>query len=376
MHDQRKVKEELDEKTRLLTEEKISRFRQLSEECFALRAAGTHSREALQKLDLLLELNPELYTMCNYRRNILLALWQHCPTAAAIDEGVQEPHRDGEREAQRKMMMAADLEAELELSNRIVTKDYKVYSAWVHRKWIIEQLDPQRQKEVLLGENKKCEMLLKVDERNFHVWGYRRWVTQLLCGLHGVALLDHEWSFSRTKIDQNFSNYSAWHNRALILGDRYNSEVLCMDRHNDSTTGEALLQVREGLVTTIGEELALAERAFYADPNDQSAWFYARYLLGLLKGVAAKAPHGQAAYTAGVEQLKRACTEIIAEAEADEQAPPWPMLTLRLIQSQHRDKEESQKEEPKKQCEEALSALVAADKQRLGYYQDLFKESK
>ena len=359
MHDQRKVKEEIDEKTRALNETKIARFRQLYDECFALRSEKNYSRDALKRLDLLQELNPELYTMCNYRRNILLHLWK-------------EPSMTAEEQSETK---ANDLEAELELSTRIITKDYKVYSAWVHRKWLIEQLDPERRKQVLLGENKKCEGLLKLDERNFHVWGYRRWVTGLLSDMHAHTW-EHDWSFTKAKIGQNFSNYSAWHSRALILGDRLEREV----------TAQLKLANREGevgeeLCATLSEEMSLAERAFYADPNDQSSWFYARYLLRLLKLIRTSVGSGtaQSAYDAAVQLVESACTEIQLEAASDPDGeagnaplpPYWSVLMLRHVRDEHGSACSKVPESDERARE--LRVLISADPQRKGYYEELLQ---
>jgi hypothetical protein len=344
------------------------------------------TRDALKKLDLLLELNPELYTMCNFRRSILLSLWSPAPVAAA--SSAPEEHvgastqEEAEAEAERlRLMRAADLDAELELSTRVITKDYKVYSAWVHRKWIIEHLAPQRQKEVLLGENKKCEMLLKLDERNFHVWGYRRWVTQLLATVHGAFHWEQDWAFAKAKIDHNFSNYSAWHNRALVLGDRLNAEILTPAAGGTTADASLLEAACVTLAAAITDDIALVERAFYADPNDQSAWFYVRFLLSLLKQLTGV----RGAYVASVQTVRRACLDLQAEA-AGEAVPYWALLTLRLLHGSHGealveaaalDDADAAVASGSPAGSEAataeLAALIACDPQRRGYYADLLQ---
>ena len=54
--------------------------------------------------------------------------------------------------------------------------------------------------------------VLKVDSRNFVAWHYRRQITKL-----AGTDLDEELRYSKALIDNNFSNYSAWHNRATTL---------------------------------------------------------------------------------------------------------------------------------------------------------------
>ncbi len=54
--------------------------------------------------------------------------------------------------------------------------------------------------------------LLAVDSRNFLAWAYRRFVVERAC----VPLEDEE-RYSMDCINANFSNYSAWHARTVLL---------------------------------------------------------------------------------------------------------------------------------------------------------------
>lgn len=71
-----------------------------------------------------------------------------------------------------------------------------------------------------------------------------------------------EFDFTTTKIHQNFSNYSAWHNRSTLLGKLA----------EDMSTEE-----REAIVDN---EFDLVKNAIYTDPEDQSAWLYELWLIG------------------------------------------------------------------------------------------------
>jgi geranylgeranyl transferase type-2 subunit alpha len=68
--------------------------------------------------------------------------------------------------------------------------------------------------------------------------------------------------FSDEKVNENFSNYSAWHYRSSLLART----------HPDP---EGRLPMDEA---TLAKELDLATNAFYTDPEDQSAWFYTSWL--------------------------------------------------------------------------------------------------
>nr|XP_024390415.1 geranylgeranyl transferase type-2 subunit alpha 1-like isoform X2 [Physcomitrium patens] len=101
--------------------------------------------------------------------------------------------------------------------------------------------------------------LLKLDARNFHGWDYRRFVAKT----KGVAVED-ELLFTTDKINENFSNYSAWHNRSALLSEISKNEAAENGR------------VQERLQ----EEYELVKNSFYTDPDDQSGWFYYSWLLG------------------------------------------------------------------------------------------------
>lgn len=50
------------------------------------------------------------------------------------------------------------------------------------------------------------------DPRNFHTWAYWRWLVKLM----GLSA-DEQEAFTLGKIEENFSNYSAWHERTRVL---------------------------------------------------------------------------------------------------------------------------------------------------------------
>jgi geranylgeranyl transferase type-2 subunit alpha len=101
-----------------------------------------------------------------------------------------------------------------------------------------------------------------------HGWDYRRYIIRQLDLKDNDAkdkVLDRaqsEFEFTTTKIHQNFSNYSAWHNRSTLLGKLA----------EDMSTKE-----RENIVDN---EFDLVKNAIYTDPEDQSAWLYELWLIG------------------------------------------------------------------------------------------------
>ena len=87
-----------------------------------------------------------------------------------------------------------------------------------------------------------------------HCWDYRRFVV----AASGVTAAD-EFAYTTAKINQNFSNFSAWHYRTKLV------PRVC-------TTTEQLL-------AALDADLQLIQQAYYTEPDDQSAWLYHRWLL-------------------------------------------------------------------------------------------------
>ena len=80
---------------------------------------------------------------------------------------------------------------------------------------------------------------------------------------------DSELAFTTQCIQRNFSNYSAWHYRTLVLADVYvpDSPSSCL------------------AISVVSTELRLVREAVFTEPDDQSPWLYRRWLLGHLEAM-------------------------------------------------------------------------------------------
>ena len=232
MHGIRKYRvQDLPEAKQQALRDRVGRYQKASEGARGKRAVGDTSEEALELTTQCLLENQDYYTMWNLRRDILEKQWSTM-------------HAEGELSQAKRQ--------ELAFNNKALHANPKVYCIWNHRKWVVQGFPECWKEELAL-----CEQFLQLDERNFHCWSYRRFVL----ALEGVPA-STEIRFSRKKLNENFSNYSAWHHRTNLL-----TEIMA-----DKTPQERR--------KIISDEFDLVENAFFTDPEDQSAWFYHRWLLG------------------------------------------------------------------------------------------------
>ncbi|XP_055952485.1 geranylgeranyl transferase type-2 subunit alpha-like [Argiope bruennichi] len=237
MHGRVKVRttEEQAEIKRREQQEKLKIYLGATRKIFAKRAAEEYDEEALELTGRILEKNPDFYTLWNYRREILMFY--------------------------KTVMTEEDLKQlclnELDLTQNCLRTNPKSYATWHHRFWMMEfQPEADWNRELRL-----CSYFLTLDERNFHCWDYRR-----LVGKKCNVSPEQELNYSTRLIEANFSNYSAWHYRSTLL------PVV----HYDSSKGS----VKEDVLL---KEFDLIQNAAFTDPDDQSVWFYHRWLLGRSK---------------------------------------------------------------------------------------------
>ncbi|KAJ3339718.1 hypothetical protein HDU93_007834 [Gonapodya sp. JEL0774] len=154
------------------------------------------------------------------------------------------------------------LKSELRLLEDLLKTFPKSYWLWNHRQWVLQTL-PEPEKEIL-RDLKLVEAMLDLDSRNFHGWDYRRYLVAFRApGItDGVSHPKKEFEYTTKKINQNFSNYSAWHYRSTVLPNSFAPSEIPAQLHT---------------------EFELVRSAIYTDPQDQSAWLYQRWLLGARK---------------------------------------------------------------------------------------------
>ncbi|XP_055639307.1 geranylgeranyl transferase type-2 subunit alpha [Toxorhynchites rutilus septentrionalis] len=234
MHGRLKVRTSAEEAIRKRKEQdqKAKAFRSGMSRVLAKKAAGELDDEMMVLTGKILGSNPDIATLWNLRRLCILKLF------------------DEDKENQKLF------DNDLGFTEMCLQVNPKSYCAWHHRCWVLENApSPNWQKEVDL-----CTKYLKLDERNFHCWDYRRYVTE-----KAKIPAEKELEFCTEKIRNNFSNYSSWH---------YRSKLLPVLHPNKDDPSRPISEEK------LREELELVLTAAFTDPNDSSAWFYQRWLLG------------------------------------------------------------------------------------------------
>lgn len=255
MHGRVKVKTsaQQDEEKRQERAAKLKGYRGAMASIFKQR--GDSGKDDLQ-LDLtsrVLLSNPDIGTLWNIRREILLRIADKnttTPDDEEKDKDIALDDAEGKDKDEDKLLLK-----ELDLTQQCLMTNPKSYGAWHHREWSLGKMNsPDWPREIGL-----CNKFLQLDERNFHCWDYRK----MAVGKIGLNP-EQELSFTMERINVNFSNYSAWHYRSKLLPHVH------PDPDNVRPIEE---KVHNG-------ELDLVQNAAFTDPDDSSAWFYHSWLVG------------------------------------------------------------------------------------------------
>mmetsp|Transcript_1227 Transcript_1227/g.1331 ORF Transcript_1227/g.1331 Transcript_1227/m.1331 type:complete len:352 (-) Transcript_1227:1090-2145(-) len=231
------------EEEELKQKAKFAKLRALNKVALDCYKAKDYSKASFDLTSKLLSVNPDAQTLWNFRRLILKN------KISELDDAL---NKTGKRKQTKSI-----IDEELELTAECIAKvNPKSYSAWYHRKWIVENFGRiENDSGVVSGheielssELALCDKFLALDERNFHCWNYRSFIAK-------EKALDRtdEIKFTTSLIERNFSNYSAWHKRTQVV----NTDDL----------------------QDIRSELDLVWNAIFTEPADQTCWIYHQWLV-------------------------------------------------------------------------------------------------
>jgi len=304
---------------------KAALFKQLLREVLRRKAEGARDGASMDLTAKLLGISPEVNTAWNFRREILeaqgaLKLWEEQEPA---------PGSEAERLAETEMVVT---EAALQ-------RNMKSYLAWHHRQWVLQRA---RSHLPLPREFRLLDRLFLADERNFHAWGHRRFVSKL-AGVSAEEELQH----AESLIERNFSNYSAWHERARLLTKIHGA-------------GDAPVppDVLEG-------EVEMVKQAVFTEPDDQSPWVHLRWVMGEALAHARDGAQAQAGLSL-LRDVAGMCRELL---EMDE-GSKWARLTLALalLAGAAADEDGPGAQGETEEARGCFLRLADIDPDRAGYY--------
>ena len=344
-------------------------IRALQDDAIRRRREKVYDATSMAVTARLLEINPEVLTAWNFRREAIAAFERErrgSPSDATEDH---EPLCGVSARAKPNVETreVGNLADELALTERCLRKHPKSYPTWHHRKWCVARLARGEDSEsedvssLLETELSMSRSLLDLDDRNFHGWGYRRFVVKLMSARGGgskkrapaevgeedVFFRDRasalsELRYSEEKIERNFSNYSAWHHRAAYLPRAFSSSSsVAGTREPNANEGDGA-ETRENASggdnkrnerpssafvpeRVLADEYALVRQALFTEPEDQAGWMYHRWLT-------AQTVNNFKQNAEGDEEAEKLVFAGEADALAElcllEPECKWPVLTL------------------------------------------------
>jgi geranylgeranyl transferase type-2 subunit alpha len=183
------------------------------------------------------------------------------------------------------------------------------------------------------------------------------------------AILQREWDFTQGKIVTNFSNFSAFHYRTKLL----------LLAHFDNKEGwsprNAFNSDSRSVQSMALQEWSLTENIMFTEPDDQTIWWYHRFLLDWVHEKVAKpfVPEENHWYS---EWLQRQAETLQVLVDEDEGGCKWGLLAWHLVLSRLVlvTMEERSIHEGKTQMAEVLDKLIQADPDRTQRYQIMKKQ--
>ncbi|CAH2066826.1 unnamed protein product, partial [Iphiclides podalirius] len=167
----------------------------------------------------------------------------------------------------------------LELTGKVLMSNPDIYTLWNIRREILQQIKNINTEDDLTkvfdDELSMTEYCLKINPKSYCAWHQREWMNEIF--IPGTIVefvvsqckssLQDEFDYTTEKLLDNFSNYSAWHYRSKML----------LQLYPDIEGGRPIQDIYHK------HELKMVQNAAFTDPDDTSAWFYQRWLLGAFK---------------------------------------------------------------------------------------------
>ncbi|KAI2626893.1 hypothetical protein GGS21DRAFT_493226 [Xylaria nigripes] len=375
--------------------EKIRKYRELEGAIREKTAGHIYDDPDLFPLtSKLLRLNPEYYTIWNVRRCCLTSgllsrppagSWPSKESPSTSPSEATNPSFDVSLPSSSDVIppnpaspttgkngITADIESdtqclqsELTFTIPLLLEFPKCYWIWKYRKWILEQavlrLPPSVASKIWQTELALASKMLVKDRRNFHAWGYRRSLVARLesTALLGRSLAEEEFAYTTKMIKEDLSNFSAWHNRSRLIFR------ILDERHTDDRARAAFLDT----------ELNIIQEALNVGPEDQSLWYYHRYIVSQIVGI-----QGRPTITPNLTREQKISyleqeIDFIKDLLQDFETIKWPYeALLEYTLALHRLRPEAQRNVEDSHPNFWLAKLRKLDSMQTGRWDDVGRE--
>jgi geranylgeranyl transferase type-2 subunit alpha len=171
----KKDEEKKTDEDRAVMAKKAAKYGAMSSMLLGRRAAGQGDDESFEMTGKALRMNPDFYSLWNFRRDMLIS--RHGPTLGLANyrvpsdggEGGVEVETGGRKSGAKASPLckistsfgAEVVASEFRLTTDAILKNPKCYGAWHHRQWIAERFHYDTAAELNL-----CRDFLKADQRN------------------------------------------------------------------------------------------------------------------------------------------------------------------------------------------------------------------
>lgn len=202
------------------------------------------------------------------------------------DAQKEAPHEMSLVEKRASLMKRLEdlIKNEMEMLVGLAMRDPKCYQIWHHRKWMFQKIWEVEQALMIQGAVSKkciamdikiCDKFLAKDERNFHAWNYRSFLIKYLIDrfpAEALATVEQELKFLHSKLEANFSNYSAIHfkTKYLVLREQLKHPEL-LAKLSDEQVSVAW--------DIVSQEVDFCKVGLFIAPYEQSLWIYLNWLL-------------------------------------------------------------------------------------------------
>ena len=193
------------------------------------------------------------------------------------------------------------LRSELELCARFLTLDERNFHCWNYRRFVVSALAASlalEERGIALEGGTRQKHLADGSWEALNIRGEARMGPQLTTAITGDeeaerviskpkelsdsvrdGLLHSEWEFTRAKVESNFSNGSAFHYRSKLLPLTLEMRLRSSSSFLPGEEENEVMVEYNTRMEMARDELELIRDAVYTEPDDQTAWWYHRFVV-------------------------------------------------------------------------------------------------